>query len=47
MRQAEAHSEVFPNTRELVNFINAKNLSRNDIITVLYIGQQLFLIYFE
>lgn len=47
MKPSEAHIEVFPNTYELINFINAKSLTKNDILTVLYIGQQLFLIYFE
>lgn len=46
MRPTEAHSEVFANTRELVNFINGKGLRNSDIVAVLPIGGQLFLIYF-
>ena len=46
MRNEEAHSEVFNTTREVVDFINARNISKGDIVTILYIGCQLFLIYY-
>lgn len=46
MRPAEAHSEPFATTRELVDFINSNHITKSDIVTVLYIGYQLFLIYF-
>lgn len=46
MRNAEAHSEVFSTTREMVDFINACNIPKGDIVAVLPIGGQLFLIYF-
>jgi len=47
MKKTEAQSEVFNTTRELVDFINAHNIPKSDIVSVLYIGYQLFLIYFE
>lgn len=46
MKNTEAHSEVFDTTLELVDFINSHNIPKSDIVTVLYIGYQLFLIYF-
>lgn len=46
MRPAEAHGEVFNNVRDLVKFINENNLRVTDIVTVLPIGSQVFLIYF-
>ena len=46
MKNAEAHSEVFNTTREVVDFINAHNIPKSDIVTILYIGYQLFLIYY-
>lgn len=46
MRNPEAHSEVFNTTREVVDFINARNIPKGDIVTILYIGCQLFLIYY-
>lgn len=47
MKNPEAHSEVFNNTREMIEFINSRNIPKEDIVTVLYIGGQLFLIYFS
>lgn len=47
MKPTEAHSEVFANTRELVKFINEHGLRNIEIVDILYIGGQLFLIYFE
>lgn len=46
MRPTEAHGEVFNNVRDLVKFINENNLRVTDIVTVLPIGSQVFLIYF-
>lgn len=46
MRNAEAHGEVFSTAREVVDFINASSITRNDIVAILPIGGQLFLIYF-
>lgn len=46
MRQTEARSEPFSTTRELVDFINDHHITKTDIVTVLYIGYQLFLIYY-
>lgn len=43
----KAKSEVFSNTTELVNFINMHNLSLEDIISVLTINDELFMIYYE
>ena len=45
MRRAK--SEVFSNTTELVKFINKYNLSLEDIISVLTINDELFMIYYE
>ena len=46
MKQPEAHSEPFANTRELINFINDRHIPKQDIVSIIPIGGQLFLIYF-
>ena len=46
MKKAEAYSEVFNTTREMVDFINACNIPKGDIVAVLPIGGQIFLIYY-
>ena len=46
MKEPEAHSEPFATTREMVDFINSHNITRNDVVAILPIGGQLFLIYF-
>ena len=46
MKELEAHSEPFATTRELVDFINDRHIPRQDIVDVLTIGGQIFLIYF-
>ena len=46
MRQPEAHSEPFGTTWELVDFINNQHITKQDIVSIIPIGGQLFLIYF-
>lgn len=46
MRSQEAHGEPFANVRELVNFLNDRNIQKNDILSILHIGGQIFLIYY-
>ena len=46
MKQPEAHSEPFATTWELVSFINDRHIPKQDIVAVLPIGGQLFLIYY-
>ena len=46
MRQPEAHSEPFATTRELVDFINNNHIQKQDIVSMLTVGGQIFLIYF-
>lgn len=46
MRQTEALAEVFNNVRELITYINDKNISKGDIVSILHINGQIFLIYF-
>lgn len=43
----KAVSEVFTNTRELVNFINKEEISREDIVSILPMNGQLFLVYYK
>lgn len=39
------HSEPFKNTRELVTFINSNNITKENIISIFTLKEQLFLIY--
>lgn len=41
-----AYSDVFQNTRELAKFINEHKLDKDDILSVLPIGGQIFMIYY-
>ena len=47
MKEPKAYSEPFPTTRALVDFINERHLQKTDIVTILNIGGQLFLIYYS
>ena len=47
MREQKAYSEPFPTTRALVDFINERRIQRTDIVTILNVGGQLFLIYYS
>lgn len=46
MKEPEAHSEPFATTREIVDFINDRHISKADIVEILQINGQLFLIYY-
>lgn len=46
MRNTEAHGEVFANVRELVTFLNERNLQKSDVLKIMAIGNQIFLIYY-
>ena len=46
MKEPEAHSEPFATTREMVDFINDRHISKADIVKILQINGQIFLIYF-
>ena len=46
MDNLKAKSEVFSNTRELTKFINDSRLRKEDIISILPIGGQIFMIYY-
>lgn len=47
MEEKIAYSKPFSSTREMVKFINEEKLTREDIITVLYMSGSIFLIYFK
>lgn len=46
MRSTEAHGETFANVRELVTFLNDRNIQKNDVLKILEVNGQLFLIYY-
>lgn len=46
MGNSKAKSEVFPTTRKVAEFITDSGLKKEDIIAVLPIGGQIFLIYY-
>ena len=46
MKEPEAHSEPFATTWEMVDFINDRHISKADIVKILQINGQIFLIYF-
>ena len=46
MRNTEAHGETFANVRELVTFLNDRNIQRNDVLKILEVNGQIFLIYY-
>ena len=47
MEKSKACSEPFSTTRELVDFINDRHVRKEDIVEILNIHGQLFLIYFD
>lgn len=42
-----AHSEPFDTSRALVDFINNRGILRGNIVTILQMNNQLFLIYYQ
>lgn len=46
MRNTEAYCEPFATARDLVKYINNSNLQKADILDILNINGQLFLIYY-
>lgn len=47
MKEKIAYSEPLKNTRDLVNFLNAQRIPKEDIVTILDKGEQLLLIYYS
>ena len=46
MKNTEAHGEIFANVRELVTFLNDRNIQKSDVLKILTVNGQLFLIYY-
>ena len=46
MKNTEAHGESFANVRELVTFLNDQNIQKSDVLKILEVNGQLFLIYY-
>ena len=47
MKEKIAYSESFNNTREVVKFLNANEIPREDIVDILPLKEQLILIYYK
>ena len=47
MKEPKIYSAPFPTTRALVDFINERSIQKTDIVTILNVGGQLFLIYYN
>lgn len=47
MKNKFADCEPFNNTRELIKFLNNNNISKEDIVEILNIKEQLLLIYYR